>query len=185
MKTSLSLFLGTAVVSFNMGCASTPWPASLPLAETNYFAGSTVVTLPGGREVPGGEVVAARTTDPAARTIVEQVVSGGNPTRPPEEYVVTMTVTGDRFAMHERSNAFEGEGTLVGAPWRWSDWHSNSKLPNGMRVESRDALTAEGMTAMKKVYAPDGAVIVSTREVLKRIDAAQFHSRRTAILASK
>ena len=54
-----------------------------------------------------------------------------------------------------------------------------------MTVESSDTLTAESLIALKKVYAADGSVIVSSREVLKRIDAATFHARRATILATK
>src|SRR3954471_13770912 len=100
--------------------ACTHLHASSAAPRTDYFEGTTTLTLPDGRTLPGGAVLAWRTADPASATIVEQVISADpRPGRPPREHVVTTAVSGTRFTMTEAAGAFVGEGTLEGQAWRW------------------------------------------------------------------
>ncbi len=101
-----------------LACASAPHGAS---DQTSFFEGTSSITLPNGRVVPGGAVLARRTMSPDAGTIVEQVISAdARPNRPAQEYVVNMQVTlavgGARLTMHEAQGGFDGDGTLDGEP---------------------------------------------------------------------
>jgi hypothetical protein len=56
--------------------------ASAPI--TQYVEGPSVGTLPTGRTVPNGDVLARRTLDPATRRIAEQVVAADGRRPAPE-----------------------------------------------------------------------------------------------------
>jgi hypothetical protein len=163
-------------------CAHPPAPLA---ARTDYFEGTTTVMLPGGRTVPGGVVLARRTVDPAAGTIVEQVISADpRPGRPATEYLVTMVVSQGRFTMSEASKAFEGEGALEGPAWRWTTWTSTSRLPDGSRVVSADSVVDGQLVVHKRVLSAAGAVVIETVERLAPIDAARFTERRWSLRGS-
>jgi hypothetical protein len=166
------------------GCATPNARASEGAASapiTLYVEGPSVGTLPTGRTVPNGDVLARRTLDPATRRIVEQVVAADG-RRSASECEVVMTVEGTSFTMKESNGGFEGDGTLEGTPWRWSVWRSTSRLPDGTRVESLDSRSADGLTARKRVINRDGAVVIQTVERLRPISAERFAERRSGLL---
>ena len=126
-------------------------------------------------------ILARRTVDPEAGTIVEQVVSNDG-RRPAAEYVIEMQVRGGAFAMRGGDGSALGEGTLDGDPWRWMVWRSTSRLPGGIRVESVDTVSTAALVAHKTIFGSDGAVMLTTTEHLSSIDAARFAKRRSEIL---
>ena len=150
-------------------------------ATTQYYEGTSTAMLPTGRSVPNGVILARRTVDPEAGTIVEQVVSNDG-RRPAAEYVIEMQVRGGAFAMRGADGTALGEGTLDGDPWRWMVWRSTSRLPGGIRVESVDTLSTGALVAHKTIFGSDGAVMLTTTEHLSSIDAARFAKRRAEIL---
>jgi len=150
-------------------------------ATTRYYEGTSTATLPTGRSVPNGVIIARRTVDPVAGTVVEDVVSNDG-RRPAAEYVFTMRVRGASFTMHAADGSQLGEGTLDGDAWRWTAWRSTTRLPGGIRVESVDTLLADGLVAHKTIFGSDGALTLTTTERLSSIDAARFDQRRAAIL---
>lgn len=175
------------LITTSLACASAPHGAP---DQTSFFEGTSSITLPGGRVVPGGAVLARRTMSPTAGTIVEQVISSdARPNRPAQEYLVMMQVTiasgAAHLTMRESQGGFDGDGTLDGEPWKWTSWRTMSRLPNGTRVESIDSLVGTELIAHKRVFAPDGSVSVSTVERLHPIDAARFGARRAELLLSK
>lgn len=180
LASSMSCALSCALVA---GCASTR-PASL--AETTYYEGPSSVTLPDGRSFPGGMVLAQRTVSPSERSIREQVVSEDpRPGHAAREFNVLMRVTRSGFSMTESGGAFEGAGTLDGPAWRWTAWHSTSRLPDGSRVESADTMNDDELHVRKRVFDASGALQIETTEQLKRIDAARYAARRAAMLSAR
>jgi hypothetical protein len=113
--------------------------------------------------------------------IVEQVVSNDG-RRPPSETVIEMLVHGGSFTMRLGDGTPLGEGTLSGEAWRWTSWHSTSRLPGGIRVESLDSLVAGSLVARKTIFGADGALVGTTVEHFAPIDAARFAQRRSEIL---
>ena len=150
-------------------------------ATTQYYEGTSTATLTNGQSVPNGVILARRTVDPAAGTIVEQVVSNDG-RRPAAEHVIEMQVRGASFAMRYADGSPLGEGTLDGEAWRWATWRSTSRLPGGLRVESVDTLLKGQLIAHKTIFGGDGALMLTTTERLSSIDAARFAQRRAEIL---
>jgi hypothetical protein len=172
----------TAVAGFlfGLGCA-TMRGATPAQATTDYYEGTSTALLPTGRSVPNGVILARRTVDPSAGTIVEQVVNDDR-RRPPAEYVIEMRVQGRSFTMRAADGSSLGEGTLDGDPWRWRVWRSTSRLPGGLRVESVDTLSGGVLVAHKTIFGADGAVMLRTTEQLSPISATRFGERRTELL---
>jgi hypothetical protein len=148
---------------------------------TDYYEGTSTALLPTGRSVPNGVILARRTVDPSAGTIVEQVVSDDH-RRPAAENVIEMRVQGRSFTMRWADGSSLGEGTLDGDAWRWLVWRSTSHLPGGLRVESVDTLSGGALVAHKTIFGADGAVMLRTTEQLSPISAARFSERRTELL---
>ena len=178
MRTSIA----TVVAALTLGAACTAMRGPGPIAATTeYYEGTSTATLPTGRSVPNGVILARRTVDPAAGTIVEQVVINDG-RRPAAETVIEMRVHEGSFAMRTADGSPLGEGTLDGQAWRWMVWRSTSRLPGGMRVESLDTLRKDTLVAHKTIFGSDGAVMLTTTERLSSIDAARFAQRRAEIL---
>lgn len=152
-------------------------------SHTDNYTGKSVVKLPDGRSLPGGDILARRTLRRADSTIVEQVVTAsGPPGSPPREFIVDMTVSGSTLTMKERGGAFTGTGTLTGPAWSWTAWRTESVLADGMRVVSEDKVTLYGLRAEKTVFDPSGSVRVRIVEELTPISAEEFAKRRAELL---
>ena len=165
-----------------VGCATLRGAsAPTPQPTTNYYEGTSTALLPTGRSVPNGVILARRTVDPSAGTIVEQVVSDDR-RRPPAEVVIEMRVEGKSFTMRMADGSPLGEGTLDGEPWRWSVWRSTSRLPGGLRVESVDTLSGGVLVAHKTIFGADGAAMLQTTERLSPVGAGRFSERRAELL---
>lgn len=174
--------IGKAVVALTLSAACTAIRGPNPVAATRqYYEGTSTATLPTGRSVPNGVILARRTLDPEAGTIVEQVVSNDG-RRPAAEYVIEMQVRGGAFTMRGADGSPLGEGTLDGKAWRWMVWRSTSRLPGGIRVESVDTLLTSALVVHKTIFRSDGALMLTTTERLLPIDAARFSQRRAEIL---
>lgn len=169
-----------AAFVFGAGCA-TMRGATAAQSTTDYYEGTSTALLPTGRSVPNGVILARRTVDPSAGTIVEDVVSDDH-RRPPSEVVIEMRVHGTSFTMRMADGSSLGEGTLDGDPWQWPVWRSTSRLPGGLRVESVDTLSGGALVAHKTIFGADGAVMLRTTERLSPTSAARFSERRTELL---
>jgi hypothetical protein len=175
--------LRTLVATFVSGvaCATLRGASPPSQATTDYYEGTSTALLPTGRSVPNGVILARRTVDPSAGTIVEQVVSDDR-RRPPAEVVIEMRVEGKSFTMRMADGSPLGEGTLDGEPWRWSVWRSTSRLPGGLRVESVDTLSGGVLVAHKTIFGADGAAMLQTTERLSPVGAGRFSERRAELL---
>ena len=175
---------GVAFVALTLGACTVLRGHGRVEATTQYYEGTSTATLPTGQSVPNGVLLARRTLDPEAGTIVEQVVTNDGH-RPAAEYVIEMQVRGASFAMRGPDGSPLGEGTLDGESWRWTTWRSTSRLPGGLRVESVDTLLTGALVAHKTIFRSDGALVLTTTERLSSIDAARFAQRRAEILGPR
>lgn len=168
------------------GCADThaARQPTTPPDECICYRGTSELHLPGGRNAPGGASVVRRTVSAARGVITEEVVAPAGPGGGTREFVVDMTVNGDKLTLAERSNAFVGSGTLEGSAWAWNAWTTESILPAGTRVTSRDTRTADTLTAEKQVFAPDGTAQLSITETYQRISNDEFESTRATMRAT-
>lgn len=109
--------------------------------------------------------------NPDRGKIIEEVVNiDPRPDVPNQFYNVVLKVEGDSFTMRETGGSFTGKGRLLGPAWRWNRWNSESIMAQGGRVVSEDLLEDDVLTADKKFFGPDGNLLMTFKESLKRID---------------
>ncbi|MBL0214250.1 MAG: hypothetical protein IPQ07_10220 [Myxococcales bacterium] len=158
--------------SSSSGCSGAAHPIAPPLApppaSTVCYAGMSIGMGQTAR------TLARRIVDPAAHQIVEDVHHDDGGAHGANQFHVVMAVEGDHFTMTEAAKAFQGSGTLVGDPWRWTSWSSTAEIPNtGITVDSDDELTDTGMTATKQIKR-GGKVLGTTKDELKTFDCARW-----------
>jgi len=161
----------TAPASGDVAPSSTPAAAPAaspepPLERVRCFGGDQRVTLATGEAQPGAEVLTRRTLDPAAGTIVEEVLRiDPLPRVPRRVYTVVYEVEGDRFELAESGGAYAGRGTLRGDAWRWTGWTAEYTLTSGIRVESESELDDAGRQVTRQlVYGPDGRQVMTIEQ---------------------
>ena len=181
----LSLVLAfAAIASCRSGHTSAPAAprptASADVPSDHYYAGTSIMTM-GGRHVGETKVLAKRTLDPSSSTITEEVISEDGRSGKASVYVVVMAVNGATFTMTEASGAFEGKGTLSGAPWQWTSWESTSTMPDGGLVTSKDSLTTDGLR-VTKTYAGQG-IEVFFEETFQEVRKEEYELAKKTMLA--
>ena len=182
----LFLLLATA-------CAgSTPPPAgpppdagiALPPAETLCYRGMSHFSAPDGSPLGPGGVMVRRTVDPAAGRIVEDVITYDEPDeQPPSERVLETTVEGNGFSFDFEGG--HGEGELVGEPWAWTSWRSETTLADGMRVVSEDEVSGRDIAFRQQVFDSTGSLVVVIEGVLARIRCEEWESLREPALSGQ
>src|SRR5262245_16137691 len=88
-----------------------------PGAETSYFFGESKMTTPDGKPFRTSLSLVKRVVNKADNRIEEHVLSIN--AKDSKAFVVIQEVKGNKFTMTEKSNAFTGEGELVGEAWKW------------------------------------------------------------------
>jgi hypothetical protein len=148
-----------------VGPALAAHAADKPAPETSYYLGESKMCTPDGKVIRTSLSLVKRVVSPAEGRIEEHVLSIGE--KEARAFVVIMDVKGAKFTMSERSDAFTGEGELVGDAWKWREWKSTSKLAGGAgTVTSEDKLTDRGLSARKTFAGPDGKTTLVFEESL-------------------
>jgi len=163
-------------------------PTPSPTLSTTCYFGPSTQTAADGTVRPGAEMLVRRTVDPEASTITEETVRfDAQAGVAPRRYTVVYAVDGDGFMLSEADGAFAGSGRFTaGEPWARTAWESSYRLPSGIAVESKRALTTgdDGrpvLTAERTAYGPDGGVALTLREELAAIDDAECERRFAAL----
>lgn len=134
--------------------------APLPAATTAWWHGESRGHEPDkiSTEVPE-EVWIARTVDPAAATIVEDLVQGGR-------WHVAYDVVGDQFSgdFVTDDGTLAVTGALYGETWAWDSWGSASTYVDGpylgMYVTSVDEVRPSGaLVTTKLVYTAEDVAV--------------------------
>lgn len=165
------------------GASSSGGRARVPQQELDqYFVGTQTLVLPDGTEVQGNSVVARRTLQPDAHAIVEEVIER-DAQGAVEAHGMRLEVDeGDhRFVLSEPGGMITGEGELTGDPWRWTSWHAESRLPDGVRVVTDDTLTDTELRSESRVLGADGTTQVVIRQVLTRVARERWEEERAAM----
>jgi hypothetical protein len=145
-----------------------------PVGVTEYYLGESKMALPTGQVVRTTLSLVKRVSDPMKSKIEEHVLAIYSKA-PPKAYVVTFVVKGSTFTVSEKSKSFAGKGELVGEPWKWKAWKSETELPDGMgKVVSEDRVTEKGLCGKKTVTGPDGKVKYLFDDSLAPISAAAY-----------
>jgi hypothetical protein len=141
--------------------------------EASYFLGESKMTTPDGKPIRTSLSLAKRLVNKADSRIEEHVLSINE--RDTRAFVVVQEVKGNKFTMTERSNAFSGEGELVGEAWKWKEWKSVAKLAGGAgTVTSEDKITDQGLSAKKSYAGADGKVMFLFEDSLKPISPKTY-----------
>lgn len=154
---------------------------TLPAASTRWWHGGSRGHDPDkvSTEVPE-EVWIRRVVDPAAGTIVEDIVQGG-------VWHVDYTVSGDQFAgdFVTADGTLAVTGTLYGEAWTWASWGSASTYMDGdyvgMYITSMDEIRSDGgLDTTKLVYTAEGDSVWQIDEASDPVDAADFDAALAA-----
>jgi len=158
-----------------VGIAGATARADEKLAPTvDYFVGESKTTSPDGKPIRTTLSLVKRVVTPADNRIEEEVLSV-TANGPARLFVTILEVNGNKYTVTEKSKAFEGEGELIGEPWKWKEWKSVTKLPGGAgTVTSEDKLTDRGMSAKKTFAGADGTIIFKFEDSLTRISPATY-----------
>ena len=157
-------------------------------AETLYYIGEAVVTKSDGT-ITREPYVIARTSDSAAGTITEAVVS--NAGRGFAENQSVMTVTGSHFTMTVSTGTVTGEGDLTGEPWKWTFLRAEFKTKTNvysMRIVDYNFLAdPNSISGHKDFYltnngVPGEKLIQQEDVVIHPVDKAKFEAERARLL---
>jgi hypothetical protein len=144
-----------------------------PAVEASYFLGESKMTTPDGKPIRSSLSLVKRLVNQTDSRIEEHVLSINE--RDTRAFVVVQEVKGHKFTMTERSNAFSGEGELVGEAWKWKEWKSVSKLAGGAgTVTSEDKISDQGLSAKKTYASADGKVLFLFEDSLKPISQKTY-----------
>ncbi|MDD5092624.1 MAG: hypothetical protein PHQ23_17130, partial [Candidatus Wallbacteria bacterium] len=119
------------------------------------------------------EAYVKRTLDKRNGLIVEHVINLETG-KEPQEYIVDMKVSGNRFSLVARNGSFSGSGLLTGEPWNWNSWTSETLLQGGSKVVSEDGLKDGNLEVRKQFISPDGKPRVLFVESYRPLSAEQF-----------
>lgn len=171
-------------LAFLLLCA----PAQSVLAETLYYIGEAVVTKSDGT-VTREPYIVARTSDSAAGTITEAVVSNSGTGF--NEVQSVLKVTGSHFTMTVSTGTVTGEGDLTGEPWKWTFLRAEFKAKTSaysMRIVDYNFLADPNSIGGHKDYylttngAPGEKLIQQEDVVIHPVDKAKFEAERARLL---
>jgi len=173
MTRSLSLTL-----FFLAGCAhmSPDVPNEQGQIVKCYWGESRMV-LPNGRRISKYQTLVRRVLVPKKMRIGESVAAL-IPNRPQGVHVVGIVVNDDNtFRFKEKHSGAEGEGTLVGEPWRWHSWRSTTKIGGSAEVETSASLKDGVLRAEKRVLSAAGELQFTLKDRLPEIDLDECENR--------
>lgn len=165
------------------GAASSGGAARVPQGELEqYFVGTQTFVLPDGTEVQRNTLVAHRTLQPDAHAILEEVIER-DADGAVETHAIRLDVdaTDRHFVLSAPGGMMSGEGELTGDAWQWTAWHAETRLPDGMRVVTDDALTDTELRGESRVLGADGNTEVIIRHVLTRVARERWEQERAAM----
>ena len=157
-------------------------------AETLYYIGEAVVTKSDGT-ITREPYIIARTSDSAAGTVTEAVVSNSGTGFKENQSVIK--VTGSHFTMTESTGTVTGEGDLTGEPWKWTFLRAEFKMKTNaysMRIVDYNFLAdPHSISGHKDSYltvngVPGEKLIQQEDVVLHPVDKARFEAERARLL---
>lgn len=177
--------LGLATAMVGCGAASSGGTSRVPQGELDqYFVGVQTLSLPDGTEVQRNTLVAHRTLQPDANAILEEVIER-DVDGAVETHAIRLDVdeTHRRFVLSAPDGLLSGEGELTGDAWRWTAWHAESRMPDGLRIVTDDVLTDTELRGESRVMGADGNTQVIIRHVLTRVGRERWEAERDAMSA--
>ena len=151
--------------------------------EKFYCVGEMKLSSPAGKPMGSQAFLIEKTHDPDHNLIIERAVvasAGGKV----EDFVMDMKDDGSSFALSDRKGVAKGTGELFGPAWHWTYFKADYQISNGVRVEDENFMADPSVgTARKKVFAPDGKLLVVMEGSFKSITPQTFQLLSGALLA--
>jgi hypothetical protein len=142
--------------------------------EKVYYVGEAKLSSPKGESRGSQAFLLVKTQDPDNNTIIERAVIV-KPDHSVEDHTLTMKVTGDKFTIVDGRNTIHGTGTLFGPAWKWTYFKAIYQSTAGVTIEDEDFMTDPGaLVARKKIFTPDGTVVMYMDITLKTVTPATF-----------
>lgn len=136
-------------------------PASL--SETTLYYIGEAITTPVGGSVTRYPYLIERTTNPAAKTIVEHVVSFDSRNNKYAQYDSQLDITGNHAVMTESTGVVTGEGELTGERWKWDFFKAEFKVAGQpMRIVDFNVFTPVRIMGHKDFYMTNPSTGVET-----------------------
>ena len=151
--------------------------------EKFYYVGEMKLSSPEGKPMGSQAFLIEKTHDPNHNLIIERAVvasAGGKV----EDFVMDMKVDGSSFALSDRKGVAKGTGELFGPAWHWTYFKADYQISNGVRVEDENFMADSSVgTARKKVFTPDGKLLMVMEGSFKSITPQTFQLLSSALLA--
>lgn len=165
----LTLPLGRLLLIWGLICVQLTSCSTEP--QISWYRGEIRMFLPdsageAGRAIGSYPAWVRRTLEPHKHQIIEDVLTR-QAGKAAETYRVLFALNPDEtsFSLSETSGLFKGKGRLIGSKWAWRAWESESLMPNGMRVVSKDQIEADGhLKVAKQIYQQDKLVVLMTED---------------------
>jgi hypothetical protein len=150
--------------------------------EKFYYLGDVKISSESGEARPGSVLLLEKTHDPDKGLIVERAIEI-KADRSVSEYVMTMKVSGSTFTLTDAKNTVHGSGTLFGPPWQWTYFKATFEASNGIKIEDENFMTDPSVgCARKKMFAPDGKLLMVMDVTLKSVTKQTFETLAAALL---
>lgn len=151
--------------------------------QTNFYLGEVRMSSPTGQPYGVSLSLVKRTMVPAENKIIEVVMSI-DPKDPPREYTTVIAVKDSKFTVKDDEGTFEGNGQLVGTPWRWKSWSYSVNMLGERKgtLSAEDTLVNNGIIVKKSFYGPDKKLRVVFAEDLKPISKEVYDILRAKLV---
>jgi hypothetical protein len=147
-----------------------------------FYVGEVKLSAPDGKALGSQVILFEKTHDPERSRMVETAVVV-QPDGKTEERVMRVSVTGNSFTLRDDAGTIEGTGMLSGPAWHWTYFKARYRSKNGVEIEDENFMADDSaITARKKVFGPDGAVLMYMDMTLKAITARTHEILRAGLL---
>ena len=147
-----------------------------------YYLGDSKISSATGEARGSGVLLLEKTHDPDKGVITERAIEV-KADRSVSEYIVTLKVSGSSFTITDNKGTIHGSGTLFGPAWQWTYFKAAFQSENGARIEDENFMADPSVgCARKRIYAPDGKLVMVMDVTLKAVTPQTFEVLAAALL---
>ena len=147
-----------------------------------YYAGEAKLSDGQGHPMGSQALLVEQVRDPEHGLITERAVVV-QADRKVDQRSMNMKVTGDTFTLEDDRHTVHGSGKLFGPAWQWTYFKAEFVAENGARIEDENFMAdPSAVTARKKIFGPDGKVIMFMDVTMKTITPQTFEILSKALL---
>ena len=147
-----------------------------------YYLGDSKISSASGEARGSSVLLLEKTHDPDKGVITERAIEV-KADRSVSEYIMTLKVTGSSFTITDSKETIHGSGTLFGPAWQWTYFKATFQSENGARIEDENFMADPSVgCARKRIYAPDGKLLMVMDVTLKAVTPQTFEVLSQALL---